>query len=438
MQNSIFPGAKIPRILLPKKGIDLTKWAVIACDQFTSQPDYWHWVRDFVDRDPSTYRMILPEVYLGTSEEKSHGEGIQPAMRQALVDDVLVSQDGLIYIERIIGAKIRKGLMIALDLEEYDFKPDSRSLIRASEGTILDRLPPRIRIREGAPLEIPHIIVLIDDPDRTVIDPFSTIKPELPQLYDFELMAGSGRIAGYGVSEPNLLATTANALKTLCDPQIFHKKYGENCGDQPLLYAVGDGNHSLATAKSIWEKIKEKVGPDHPARYALVELENIYDEGLEFRPIHRILFGMKKDLLHALTEFFKNEVTYTPCKNQDEMTSIVDNQSGENHWVGVVSLQSSGVIKIHNPSANLPVGTLQLFLDDFLRKGGADRIDYVHGEEVIFNLGKQPTNLGFYLPTMKKEELFRTILLNGVLPRKAFSMGEASEKRFYLECREIE
>jgi hypothetical protein len=294
-----------------------------------------------------------------------------------------------------------------------------------------------MRIREGAPLELPHILVLIDDPDRSVIEPVGKAKAQLKELYDFELMAGSGHLNGYLVNEPEIEGGVIAALERLADPGVFRKKYDLE-GNQPvLLFAMGDGNHSLATAKAIWEKNKASVGMDHPSRFALVEIENVHDEGLEFAPIHRVIFGLKQDLLGDLQRYYQPGCAYIPCEDQAEMVNRVNQATGRPQTIGVISPQGCGVLEISNPTSNLPVGTLQVFLDEFMKKGRAEKIDYVHGEEVVCQLGALPGNTAFYLPGMDKSDLFKTVILDGALPRKTFSMGEAYEKRFYMECRKI-
>ena len=431
------PGMRFPQILLPENGVDLRKWAVIACDQFTSQPEYWQRVRDYVGSAPSTFNLVLPEVFLGTPEEPAHLQKVRDSMRTILDSQLLRPHAGPIYVERTMDHRTRRGLMLCLDLEEYDFNPGSQTLIRATEGTILERLPPRIRIREGAALELPHILVLIDDPDRTVIEPLSKAKNSLPQLYDFELMENSGHLSGYSAASPHLEASIAQALSSLSEPQAFQARYGVGTDKKVLLFAVGDGNHSLATAKAIWEKIKPSVDIEHPARYALVEIENLHDEGLEFKPIHRVLFGVKSDGYSALANFFHNSLSLKACSSSQAMVELVDQSSEKCHLIVVIAPDGFRVIEISAPTSNLPVGTLQPFLDDFLKQGGADKLDYVHGEDVLFALGGKPGNLGFYLPAMQKSDLFKTVILDGALSRKTFSMGEAREKRFYMECRRI-
>jgi hypothetical protein len=419
MKNFPELGIQIPQIYLPAAGIDLTRWAVIACDQFTSQPDYWLKVESFVGDAPSTLRLTFPELFIEYPDAPRRIEIIQASMRQ--------------YLD-----KARKGIVIALDLECYDFNQGSSSLIRATEGTIIDRLPPRIKIRENADLELPHILVLIDDPGHTVIEPLSAEKNRLERIYDFDLMLDSGHLAGYRVNNESLEASLIEALRKLARPDLFAAKYKVNPGTPVLLFAMGDGNHSLATAKAIWEKLKLKVGMDHPARYALVEMENVHDEALNFEPIHRVLFGIKKDFYTSLESSFGVNYTYSSAANAEEMIKRVDTGDLKKQLAGFVGGgKPFGVGEFSNPTSNLVVGTLQPFLDTFLKEGNAEKIDYVHGEDVTIQLGTLQGNLGIYLPGMHKGDLFKTVILDGALPRKTFSMGEAREKRFYMEARKI-
>ena len=435
-------GIQVPDILLPRESVDLKKWAVIACDQFTSQPEYWQKVREFVADAPSTLNMILPEIFLGTPEEPDLIRSTQAMMRQYLAQNLLVSHPGMVLVERSVDGKTRHGIMMALDLERYDFTKGSQSLIRATEGTILERLPPRMRIREGAPIELPHILVLIDDPERTVIEPLVASREDLPLLYDTDLMMGSGHLRGWTVPGPAQEEQVVRALQRLADPDRFYSHYHVGRDKGVLLFAIGDGNHSLATAKSIWEKIKPQLTDEqkqsHPARYALVEVENVHDSGLTFEPIHRVLFEVKQDWKTALATSFGNQMRYEPAASAHEMIAAVNQQQGRAQAFGVISAQGAGVVYIQEPPANLAVGTLQTFLDEWLKSGAADHIDYVHGDEVVCQLGSRPGCLGFYLPPMDKNALFKTVILDGSLPRKTFSMGEAHEKRFYMEGRRIE
>ncbi len=434
-------GVGVPQVYLPRTGVDLTKWAVIACDQFTSQPEYWRQVEAIVGSAPSTLNLVLPEVYLEKPGEDERIRHIHASMQSYLNSGILEPQEGLIYVERRAGEKTRKGIVLCLDLDRYDYSKGSTSLIRATEGTIIERIPPRMRIRQGAPLELPHILVLIDDPQGTVIEPLCEARSRLAPLYDFDLMLGSGHLTGYRVDDPALEANVIQALRGLARPETFAAKYGLS-GEQPvLLFAMGDGNHSLATAKATWEKLKTQPGIDpqnHPARYALVEIENVHDEGLEFEPIHRVLFDLRQDVFQAMQSRFGGNYTYHPLAGQAEMVAAVDKAAGgPRQAIGAVSPWGYGLIEIANPSSNLSVGTLQAFLDIFMKESGAGKIDYVHGQDVVTSLGAQPGNAGFYVPGMSKSDLFKTVILDGVLPRKTFSMGEAHEKRFYMECRKI-
>jgi len=429
-------GIQIPQVYLPKAGTDLNKWAVIACDQFTSEPEYWQDVEKLVGDAPSTLNLTFPEVHLEKPGEEERIQSIQATMQKYMDEGILQPRDGLVYVERTVGGKTRKGVILCLDLERYDYNKGSSSLIRATEGTIVDRLPPRIKVRQGAAMELPHILVLIDDPNHTVIEPLSAAKAKLEKLYDFDLMLGSGHLAGYAVSA-EFENQVVEALRGLAKPEIFAAKYGIGADQPVLLFAMGDGNHSLATAKAIWEKNKSQVGMDHPSRYALVEIENVHDEGLEFEPIHRVLFGLKKDLFAELKKTFGDNFSYTEVTSGAEMTQRVDSAEGENQAIGLVTSGKFGVIEISNASSNLAVGTIQSFLDTFLKDGGAEKIDYVHGADVVERLALQAGNAGFYLAGMHKSELFKTVILDGALPRKTFSMGEAREKRFYMEARKI-
>ncbi len=433
-------GVMIPEVWLPKPGTDLKKWAVIACDQFTSEPEYWHEVEKIVGKAPSTLNLIFPEIYLEDPGKAERIRSIQGTMRKYLDEGNIQPRTGLIYIERKVAGKTRKGLVLCLDLELYDYTKNSNSLIRATEGTIVDRLPPRMKIREGAVLELPHILVLIDDPNSTVIEPMGKAKLKLEKLYDFDLMFESGHLTGY-VVDAELESKVVAALRGLANPGSFAAKYDIDAEKPVLLYAMGDGNHSLATAKAVWEKMKPQVGMQHPARYALVEIENVHDEGLEFEPIHRVLFGLKKDLFTALKSAFGGNFDYSPVLTAEDMIMRVDSAKGPKQAMGLVGGgigKSFGVIEISHPVSNISVGTVQAFLDPFTKDGGAEKIDYVHGGDVVVRLGSQVGNAGIYLPGMQKSDLFKTVILDGALPRKTFSMGEARAKRFYMEARKIE
>ena len=437
MKNFPSIGVQIPNIYLPANHVDLTKWAVIACDQYTSEPEYWEDVSKLVGSSPSTLHLILPEVYLGKPEESQKVITVNNHMQQYLDEGLLKQQERIVYVERTVDGKVRRGLMMALDLEKYDFSRGSQSLIRATEGTILDRLPPRMRIRKGAPLELPHILVLIDDPDDIVIGVVESQKEKLPVAYDFDLMKGSGHLHGRLVNTGELENTIISGLLHLAEPSVFTSKYDLTADKGVLLFAVGDGNHSLATAKSIWEELKPVVGMDHPARYALVEIENIHDRGLEFEPIHRVLFNIQGDPVKRFREYAGSRIHFERFENAELLKERVRQGSVDNHMIGMITPAAQYLVSVSKPSANLPVGSLQPILDSWLKAGTASHIDYVHGDEIVFNLGSQSGNAGFYLPSMKKSDLFRTVILDSALPRKTFSMGEAHEKRFYMEARKI-
>ena len=431
-------GLQIPRLLLPNSSLDLHKWAVIACDQFTSQPEYWHQVAEIVGDAPSTFHMILPEVYLDTPEEEKRIQTTHTVMQDYLSSDVFTPFEGFIYVLRSVGQHTRRGLIVALDLEHYDFTNGAQTLIRATEGTILERLPPRIRIRNQAALECPHILVLFDDPQDTVFGPLDERVESLQEMYNFDLMLGSGHLRGLAVTEQGVQEKIIQALADLVDPEVYAQKYGLTPGQhQPLLFAMGDGNHSLATAKAIWEEIKPEVGLDHPARYALVEIENVHDPALTFEPIHRLLFGLQRDILQEMRAYWGDRLVIHEMISQEQMVAAVNEETDHRHRVGMISPNGLKLIEIHKPEDNLAVGSLQKFLDAFQEEGGAEKIDYVHGVEVLFDKGSLDGNAGFYVPGMHKSDLFKTVILDGALPRKTFSMGEAKEKRFYMECRQI-
>lgn len=428
---------QVPEILLPKTGIDLSKWAVIACDQFTSQPEYWHQVADYVGTSPSTLHMILPEVFLGGSEEAVLSQRSTITMQNYLDTGIFHQVNGMIFVKRTIEGRVRHGLMICLDLEAYDFSKNSHSLIRASEGTILERIPPRVRIRQDAMLEIPHILVLYDDPEDNVLRPIKENLQQMDLCYDFDLMMDSGSLSGWLVNDPQTTSAVLKALDQLADPQKFCKKYDLPADTSPIMFAVGDGNHSLATAKTIWEQIKGLVGMDHPARYALVEIENLQDPALEFEPIHRVLFDYPANIRNLLLNYFGQDVEIFLETGLDELTTQVDHNNQPSQVFGFVNSDGYYMVRISNPKSNLSVGTLQAFLDDLISANPGSKIDYIHGTDVLDKLARQPGTTGFYLPALAKDEFFKTVTKDGALPRKTFSMGEAREKRFYMECRKI-
>ncbi len=439
MNHATSIGVQSPQIYLPRKGIDLKKWAVVACDQFTAQPEYWENVAQWVGDAPSTLKLIFPEVYLNTPDVTERIAAIQTAMQNYLKEGILEPHQGMVYVERSVDSKTRHGILLCLDLEHYDYRRGTTSLIRPTEGTIVERIAPRVRIRQGAVLELPHILVLIDDPEHTVIEPIAEQRQGLQKLYETELMFGGGFLQGFALNAA-LEAQVISALGALAQPAVFAPRYKVGEETPVLLFAVGDGNHSLATAKAVWEQIKPHVDETHPARYALVEIENVHDSGILFEPIHRLLFGVKKDVKVALEEAFGEHLHLSPAQTSQEMIARVQAQPSNGQAFGLIIGGESptfAVAEITKPTSNLAVGTLQAFLDEFLQQGGADQIDYIHGDEALVQLSALPERVGFYLAAMSKHALFETVIRDGVLPRKTFSMGEAHEKRYYFEARRI-
>ena len=410
-------------ILLPRD-CDMTRWSVVACDQYTSEPAYWQRVEEFVGKAPSTLRLILPESCLEGPDVEGDIQQINNTMAHYLREGKFRTYPhSMIYVERTLSSgAVRRGLIGMVDLEQYDYEPDSPALIRATEGTVLSRIPPRVAVRKNAPIELPHVMLLADDPERTVIEPLAGAKSRMEPVYDFDLMEQGGHIRGYLLSEEEQ-ERVEQALDRLADPAVYQARYHT---DGPvMLFAVGDGNHSLATAKECYERQKRLTPPERwpelPSRYALVELVNLHDDSLRFEPIHRVVFGVDPgDLLAALLEEY-------PGAHYGE---------GEGHVLTYICGRSEGKITIPSPKARLAVGTLQSFLDKYQKENGG-RVDYIHGEDVVRSLTRQPETVGFLLPPMEKEELFPTVIHDGVLPRKTFSMGEAHDKRFYLEARKI-
>ena len=397
-------------ILLPGTGTDLTKWAVVACDQFTAQPDYWDAAQALVGEAPSTLKLILPEAWLNQSEARL--DGIHRAMDGYLADGTLVKavSNGFALVERATAAGIRPGLVAALDLDAYDFTPGARGLIRATEGTVLERVPPRARVRAGAALELPHVMMLIDDPGETVIEPLLERRERLRKLYDFELMLGGGHLRGWAVEggDTKSVFEAIDALSERADG---------------LLYAVGDGNHSLAAARKCWLDIRDSLTPEaratHPARFALVELVNLACPALVFEPIHRALFGVDPaGLMAEYSAFLRAEGA-----DEGEGDDLIAFDGAGRTW--------------RFKSKEHPLGRLQRFLDGYLAGHPEARIDYIHGDVALRGLIDRPDALGIMPRAFDKAELFGYIRRHGVLPRKTFSMGEANEKRYYMEAREI-
>ena len=418
---SIFSSANI---LLPKN-VDFSKWSVVACDQYSSEPEYWKKAAELASGSPSTLNIIYPEAYLNEPDPQQRIDGINKTMEQYLEGDIFNEfKDSLIYVERTQkNGKVRCGIVGQIDLEEYDYSAGSTSAVRATEGTIISRIPPRQRIRRNAPLELPHILMLADDRKREIIEPLKEKANELRCVYDFELMQGGGHIKGFLLDEAEK-ERVLKAVAALSDEKDFENKYGVT-NTSVLAIAVGDGNHSLATAKSCWEEIKKTLSPDeietHPARYALAELENLHDDALEFEPIHRVVFDVNPDAVKAAMKEYYPQLSDTDNGGQK---IVITNQGEES------------VVYINDAPCNLAVGTFQKFMDDYLEKNGGE-IDYIHGADVVRNLTKPENTIGFIFDAMEKNDLFTTVIKDGALPRKTFSMGEAYDKRFYLEAKRI-
>lgn len=418
---------KIPfkkaNILLPKS-CDMTKWSVVACDQYTSEPAYWKDVEKIVGTAPSTLRLTLPEIYLEDNDVEERIKKINSNMDELVTNDFFKEyKDSLIYLERTqADGKVREGLIGMVDLEDYSYEKGSTTLIRATEKTVIERIPPRVKVRENAKLELPHIMILIDDDKKEIIESLKKKVTEKEKVYDFDLMKNGGHIKGYVLKDKDADETLAK-LEKLADKDLFNRKYGLT-DKEVLLFAMGDGNHSLATAKACYENLKKTMSEEeylnNPARYALVELVNLHSPALEFEAIHRVLFNVDvKDLFTELEKFY--DISYE--KTTGQKVDFVTSEKEETIW-------------IKNPKSNIPVGSLQLFLDEYL-KTHEGKIDYVHGEDVTKELGRKVGNVGFILEAMSKNELFKTVTLDGALPRKTFSMGHSNDKRYYLEARKI-
>ena len=403
-------------ILLPKTD-DLESWAVIACDQFTSEPEYWERVKKNVKDKPSTLNLILPEAFMDKKDNSAAIENINSCMKDYLEKDMFTEyRNAYIYVERtLVDGSIRKGIVGAVDLECYDYSADASTDIRATEKTVEERIPPRMEIRKNAPLELPHILLLCNDDKFTLIDSVEAVKNNLKQVYDFDLMENGGNIKGWLVDGEyaDMLDDRIAEYEDYCREKYL------STGKAPLLYATGDGNHSLATAKACYEKIKKSnANPEavNLARYAILELGNIMDDSQQIEPIHRVVTGTDTDkLLEAVKKNICAESGYpvTVCIGENQCRIFIDKQKGE-----------------------LPIAILQKYLDEYLSENEGE-IDYIHGIDSVKNLSKPEGAIGFILPEFDKGSLFTGIVKQGVLPRKTFSMGHANEKRYYLEARVI-
>ncbi|MGN0648851.1 MAG: DUF1015 domain-containing protein [Oscillospiraceae bacterium] len=408
-------------ILLPKLNAEgMTKWSVVACDQYTGEPAYWREVSQIVGEAPSALNLILPEVYLDEPDADSRIAAINACMNKYLADGVFAQYPNALILTRRTQAdgRVRTGIVGAVDLEQYDYNKGSKSPVRATEATVASRIPPRVRIRRDAPLELPHIMILIDDVLKSVIEPIEARRAELERLYDFDLMQNGGHLEGYLLDDSAKTAVFA-ALEALADKERFNERYGL-CGEDVLLYAMGDGNHSLATAKECYEQKKREGSPDaETARYALAEIVNLHSPALEFEAIHRVILDVDTDKL---------------MREMTEALGLSEGSEGQSFTVILNGTQTA--YSVAKPTSNLTVGSLQGFLDKYLAEN-AGKIDYIHGEDVVRELCGADNSIGFLLPSMTKAELFPTVIKDGALPRKTFSMGHAHDKRFYCEARRI-
>ena len=442
MKNFADFGIQLPEILLPADK-NLLSWSVIACDQYTQDRDYWKKVSDAAGKNPSTLNLILPEVYLNDNDRKERLENIRKTMQSYIEDGVFdKAEKEFIYVERKTEyGRTRKGLVAAIDLAAYEWKPMSKSLIRATEATIQSRIPPRKEIRKNAPLESPHIMLLANDPGRLLVEKTGTLAKKNSPVYDGDLMLDSGHITGWEVKSDEELSSVYNSLDAL-------KKSNTAEDGSTFLFAVGDGNHSLATAKAVWDEYKEELMSQGkskseiencPVRYALVEIVNIYDEGLTFEPIHRVLFNADADETISYVQK-KLGGTVKPLSNAGELEEAVKKSSASFGFVSTANGKTCFTL-LETPVKELAVSRLQPELDSFIAEkksaGKEIEIDYIHGSEEVFRLGAQDNTLTILLPPIAKNSFFDTISSRGPLPRKSFSMGEASEKRFYLECRRL-
>ncbi len=409
-------------ILLPDfNKVDGKKWASVACDQYTSQPEYWEEAYAFAKGSPTTLDLMLPEAFLDREAEMI--PQINENMKNALSDTLSEHKNSMIYLEREQSdGRVRRGVVGCVDLEEYDYSRGSQTLVRATEGTVLERIPPRVAIRRGAVLEMPHIMILIDDSERRVIEPLAKKADSYSVAYDFDLMAGGGHVKGYFVDEADFDGINS-ALATLATSDAMREKYSVDAS--PLLFAMGDGNHSLASAKALYEEIKAEIGEEkarkHPARYALCEIVNLHDDALEFEPIYRVVFGVDT------TEFERELLDYVAGLKGD----------ADEQRIVLVDNACEAEFTVRRPVSQLAVGTVQSFLDEYVKTHPSVTVDYIHGVETTRALAQKDNTVGILFEGMTKDMLFKTVICDGALPRKTFSMGHAADKRFYLECRKI-
>ena len=423
MSNCFLPA----QILLPDSSVPLDPWACIAVDQFTSQPEYWQRAEARAAGQPSTLHIVLPEAYLGTPEEPRRLEEIRAAMAEYRRSVLTRTVHGYVYVERTqMDGSVRQGLVGMVDLEAYRYEPGAKTAIRPSEKTVVERIPPRLAIRRGAELETPHVMMLADDEGCSLIEPIGRCKDRLPRLYDGDLMLGGGHLTGWAVEDPALIAQIDAALSTLGNTEAFAARWPAAAGQPPMVLAVGDGNHSLATAKAYWEELKPTLTPEqravHPARYCLAEVCNVHSPAIEIEPIHRVVFGMgAAELCRALDAW---EKTHAGAEQTPEQTFTV------------YGPDLNRIYHLTHAEQPLAVGTVEAFLTDLCAANPECRVDYIHGEDAVRSLAGEKA-AAILLPPFEKADLFRGVVLGGVLPRKTFSMGHAEEKRYYNECRAL-
>ena len=426
-QTSCFSPA---HILLPAEQIPLEQWGCVACDQFTSDRSYWERAAEAAAGSPSALNLILPEVYLEESDVPARVAKIHETMEDYAHNVLTRAVDGFIYVERTErSGRVRQGLVGKIDLEAYSYAQGARPAIRPSERTVEERIPPRMAVRRGACLETPHVMMLADDPACTLIEPIGARKNELRKVYEGELMLGGGHVAGWAVEDPALIAQIENALAVLGSQEEYDRKYPDAARRDPLTLIVGDGNHSLATAKACWEELKKTLTPEqaanHPARWCLAEVCNVHSPAIEIEPIHRVLFNV--DCAAVLLAL----VTWS-----DENMTGCSFGGGKKQPFTLAGPHMANVLSFEEPTEPLTVGTIDEFIEYYIKRHSEARVDYVHDEPAVRALCKKGA-VAFLMPPFAKSDLFKGVVMGGVLPRKTFSMGHAEEKRYYIECRKI-
>lgn len=433
-------GIRVPEALLPKSGIDLAKWSVVACDQYTSDHAYWNEVNNLVGDAPSTLRITLPEIFLEQPGIEARISAIHARMAEYMAQGILENRgEAITYIKRTTAhSGTREGLLFAMDLERYSYARDSKSLIRATEGTIVDRIPPRLAVRRAAPLELPHIMILIADPARELIEGLAAKTAEFEPAYDVELMQHGGHLQGWRISQPEQVESIIAGLEKLLDQTI-----AEQNSQEPLFFAMGDGNHSLATAKARWEEIKTALNAAghsqeeilaHPARYALAEVVNIHSPGLMFEPIHRVVFTSDVAGLASALKSSDEVASVTPI-SEAELQALLVSPEGQDK-AGFFDGQQYFAVAYKPEVKKLPPALVDELFARFKESETSARIDFIHGWEDNKKLALEGAGC-FFLPVIARESLIGWVQENGPLPRKSFSMGDAEEKRYYMEARRI-